>query len=47
MEIAHNLGVESTSTMLMGTGETNAERILAHLMQAGIFDAYSSSLADL
>ncbi|GGO89812.1 cyclic dehypoxanthinyl futalosine synthase [Wenjunlia tyrosinilytica] len=27
MEIAHNLGVESTSTMLMGTGETNAERI--------------------
>ncbi len=27
MEIAHRLGVESTSTMLMGTGETNAERI--------------------
>lgn len=27
MEAAHNLGVESTSTMLMGTGETNAERI--------------------
>lgn len=27
METAHNLGVESTSTMLMGTGETNAERI--------------------
>ncbi|MFI5807917.1 cyclic dehypoxanthinyl futalosine synthase [Streptomyces sp. NPDC051561] len=27
MEEAHNLGVESTSTMLMGTGETNAERI--------------------
>lgn len=27
MEIAHDLGVESTSTMLMGTGETNAERI--------------------
>jgi cyclic dehypoxanthinyl futalosine synthase len=27
MEIAHNLGVESTTTMLMGTGETNAERI--------------------
>ncbi|MFE0878518.1 cyclic dehypoxanthinyl futalosine synthase [Streptomyces smyrnaeus] len=27
MEIAHNLGVESTSTMLMGTGETNAERV--------------------
>lgn len=27
MEIAHKLGVESTSTMLMGTGETNAERI--------------------
>ncbi|MFF9560133.1 cyclic dehypoxanthinyl futalosine synthase [Streptomyces albus] len=27
MEIAHSLGVESTSTMLMGTGETNAERI--------------------
>jgi cyclic dehypoxanthinyl futalosine synthase len=27
METAHNLGLESTSTMLMGTGETNAERI--------------------
>lgn len=27
MEAAHELGVESTSTMLMGTGETNAERI--------------------
>ncbi|NGN65935.1 dehypoxanthine futalosine cyclase [Streptomyces sp. A7024] len=27
MEIAHRIGVESTSTMLMGTGETNAERI--------------------
>ncbi|OEV09172.1 cyclic dehypoxanthinyl futalosine synthase [Streptomyces nanshensis] len=27
METAHDLGVESTSTMLMGTGETNAERI--------------------
>lgn len=27
MEIAHGLGVESTTTMLMGTGETNAERI--------------------
>ncbi|MFI9259706.1 cyclic dehypoxanthinyl futalosine synthase [Streptomyces sioyaensis] len=27
MEVAHGLGVESTSTMLMGTGETNAERI--------------------
>ncbi|MFD0556669.1 de-hypoxanthine futalosine cyclase [Stackebrandtia endophytica] len=27
MEIAHNLGVESTATMMMGTGETNAERI--------------------
>jgi cyclic dehypoxanthinyl futalosine synthase len=27
MEIAHGIGVESTSTMLMGTGETNAERI--------------------
>ncbi|WP_093799631.1 cyclic dehypoxanthinyl futalosine synthase [Streptomyces sp. Wb2n-11] len=27
MELAHRLGVESTSTMLMGTGETNAERI--------------------
>ena len=25
--MAHNLGVQSTSTMLMGTGETNAERI--------------------
>jgi cyclic dehypoxanthinyl futalosine synthase len=27
MEIAHGMGVESTTTMLMGTGETNAERI--------------------
>jgi cyclic dehypoxanthinyl futalosine synthase len=27
MEIAHNLKIESTCTMLMGTGETNAERI--------------------
>ncbi|NNN30547.1 dehypoxanthine futalosine cyclase [Streptomyces sp. S3(2020)] len=27
METAHRMGVESTSTMLMGTGETNAERI--------------------
>ncbi|MCX4547596.1 dehypoxanthine futalosine cyclase [Streptomyces sp. NBC_01387] len=27
METAHGLGVESTTTMLMGTGETNAERI--------------------
>lgn len=27
METAHRLGVESTVTMLMGTGETNAERI--------------------
>lgn len=27
MELAHRLGVESTSTMLMGTGETNAERV--------------------
>jgi cyclic dehypoxanthinyl futalosine synthase len=27
METAHRLGVESTTTMLMGTGETNAERI--------------------
>ncbi|MFE4668273.1 cyclic dehypoxanthinyl futalosine synthase [Streptomyces sp. NPDC056716] len=27
METAHGMGVESTSTMLMGTGETNAERI--------------------
>lgn len=27
METAHGLGVESTVTMLMGTGETNAERI--------------------
>jgi cyclic dehypoxanthinyl futalosine synthase len=27
MELAHRLGVESTTTMLMGTGETNAERI--------------------
>jgi cyclic dehypoxanthinyl futalosine synthase len=27
MERAHRLGVESTATMMMGTGETNAERI--------------------
>jgi cyclic dehypoxanthinyl futalosine synthase len=27
METAHKLGVESTATMMMGTGETNAERI--------------------
>ncbi|WP_018347691.1 cyclic dehypoxanthinyl futalosine synthase [Longispora albida] len=27
MGIAHKLGVESTATMMMGTGETNAERI--------------------
>lgn len=27
METAHRMGVESTSTMLMGTGETNAERV--------------------
>ncbi len=27
METAHTLGLESTATMLMGTGETNAERI--------------------
>jgi cyclic dehypoxanthinyl futalosine synthase len=27
METAHNLGVESTATFMMGTGETNAERI--------------------
>jgi len=27
METAHGLGLESTTTMLMGTGETNAERI--------------------
>jgi cyclic dehypoxanthinyl futalosine synthase len=27
METAHGLGLESTSTMLLGTGETNAERI--------------------
>jgi cyclic dehypoxanthinyl futalosine synthase len=27
MEIAHGLGVESTATMMMGTGETAAERI--------------------
>jgi cyclic dehypoxanthinyl futalosine synthase len=27
MEIAHGLGVESTATFMMGTGETNAERI--------------------
>lgn len=27
MEAAHRLGVQSTATMMMGTGETNAERI--------------------
>jgi cyclic dehypoxanthinyl futalosine synthase len=27
MEIAHGLGIESTATMMMGTGETNTERI--------------------
>lgn len=27
MEVAHRLGLESTATMMMGTGETNAERI--------------------
>ena len=27
MEIAHRRGLESTATMMMGTGETNAERI--------------------
>src|SRR5262249_24641715 len=27
METAHRLGVQSTATMMMGTGETNAERI--------------------
>jgi cyclic dehypoxanthinyl futalosine synthase len=27
MEVAHTLGVESTATMMMGTGETAAERI--------------------
>jgi cyclic dehypoxanthinyl futalosine synthase len=27
MQVAHRLGVESTATMMMGTGETNAERI--------------------
>jgi cyclic dehypoxanthinyl futalosine synthase len=27
MEIAHRMGVESTATMMMGTGETHAERI--------------------
>ncbi|BCB86378.1 cyclic dehypoxanthine futalosine synthase [Phytohabitans suffuscus] len=30
MESAHRLGVQSTATMMMGTGETNAERI-AHM----------------
>jgi cyclic dehypoxanthinyl futalosine synthase len=30
MEVAHRMGVESTATMMMGTGETHAERI-AHL----------------
>jgi len=27
METAHGLGVQSTATFMMGTGETNAERI--------------------
>jgi cyclic dehypoxanthinyl futalosine synthase len=27
MEVAHRNGIESTATMMMGTGETNAERI--------------------
>ena len=27
METAHGLGLESTATFMMGTGETNAERI--------------------
>jgi len=27
MEVAHRQGIESTATMMMGTGETNAERI--------------------
>src|SRR5436189_5994740 len=27
METAHTMGIESTATMMMGTGETNAERI--------------------
>ncbi|QSB14352.1 dehypoxanthine futalosine cyclase [Natronosporangium hydrolyticum] len=27
MEVAHRFGVDSTATMMMGTGETNAERI--------------------
>ncbi len=27
MEVAHRHGVESTATMMMGTGETNAERV--------------------
>ena len=27
MAVAHGLGIESTATMMMGTGETNAERI--------------------
>src|SRR2546430_7889783 len=27
METAHRLGLESTATMMMGTGETNAERV--------------------
>ena len=27
MEAAHRLGIQSTATMMMGTGETNAERI--------------------
>src|SRR5262245_65831965 len=27
MQVAHGQGMESTATMMMGTGETNAERI--------------------
>jgi cyclic dehypoxanthinyl futalosine synthase len=27
METAHRMGIESTATMMMGTGETNAERV--------------------
>ena len=38
METAHNLGVESTATFMMGTGETNAERIEHLLMIRDVQD---------
>jgi len=38
MEVAHGQGVESTATMMMGTGETNAERIEHLTMIRGVQD---------